>query len=53
MDNTTPSTYRVDVVRDEQGDSYHVLRCEVIARFDDEEHATLLIELLTKGQGQS
>jgi hypothetical protein len=45
-----PSAYRVDVVRGEQGNTYHVMRCELVARFDSEAHATFLVELLLKGQ---
>ncbi len=44
------SVYRVDAVRGEQASVYHVLRCEVVARFDNPEHAAFLTELLTKGQ---
>jgi hypothetical protein len=29
--------------------TYHVMRCEPVARFDNEEHAAFLVELL-KGQ---
>ena len=43
------STYRVDVVRGDQSSIYHVMRCEPVARFDNEEHAAFLVELL-KGQ---
>ena len=45
----SPDSYRVDVVRGEQGDTYHVVRCEPVARFDDSEHAAFLVDLLTKG----
>ena len=34
-----PSVYRVDVVRGDQGNTYHVVRCEPVAKFDTEEHA--------------
>jgi hypothetical protein len=44
-----PSAYRVDVVRGEQGNTFHVMRCEPVARFDDAEHAAFLVDLLTKG----
>ena len=44
------NTYRVDVVRGEQGDTYHVMRCEPVARFDSEEQAAFLVDLLLKGQ---
>ena len=49
----SPSAYRVDTVRGEQGNKYEVMRCEVVARFDSEEHATFLIELLQKGQAHN
>ena len=45
-----PGAYRVDIVRDKQGDTYHVVRCELVARFDSEAHAAFLVELLLKGQ---
>jgi hypothetical protein len=45
-----PGAYRVDVVHDKQGDAYHVVRCELVARFDNEAHAAFLVELLLKGQ---
>jgi hypothetical protein len=44
------NTYRVDVVPGEQGRVYHVMRCELVARFDSEEHAAFLVDLLLKGQ---
>ena len=44
------STYRIDVVGGEPGSMYHVMRCELVARFDSEEQAAFLIELLQKGQ---
>ena len=46
----SPDVYRVDVVPDKQGNSYRVMRCEVVARFDDQEHAAFLVDLLTRGQ---
>jgi hypothetical protein len=42
-------TYRVDVVRDDQGDQYRVMRCEPVARFADADLAAFLVDLLTKG----
>ena len=45
----SPHTYRVDVVRGDQGDQYRVMRCEPVAKFDDAEHAAFLVDLLTKG----
>ena len=45
----SPDTYRVDVVRGDQGDKFQVMRCEPVARFDDPEHAAFLVDLLTKG----
>ena len=44
-----PSLYRVDTVRGEQGDTFQVIRCEPVARFDLAEHAAFLVDLLTKG----
>ena len=44
------STYRVDVVPGEQGNTFHVMRCELVAQFDSEEQAAFLVELLLKGQ---
>jgi hypothetical protein len=46
----TPDSYRVDVVRGAQGDTFQVVRCEAVARFDNEEHAAFLVDLLLKGQ---
>jgi hypothetical protein len=43
------SSYRVDVVRGEQGDTYHVMNCQKVASFNNPEHATFLVDLLTKG----
>ena len=54
------SSYRVDVVRGDQGNTFQVVRgdqgntfqvvrCEPVARFDDPEHAAFLVDLLTKG----
>jgi hypothetical protein len=37
-------------VRSDQGDTYQVMRCEPVAQFDNEAHATFLVELLQKGQ---
>jgi hypothetical protein len=45
----SPDTYRVDVVRGEQGNTFQVVRCEPVARFDDAEHAAFLVDLLMKG----
>src|SRR5207302_7923858 len=46
----SPSTYRVDVVRSDQGsDTFHVVHCSPVAKFDDPEHAAFLVDLLTKG----
>ena len=45
----SPSLYRVDTVRGEQGNTFQVVRCEPVARFDNEEHAAFLVDLLTKG----
>jgi hypothetical protein len=46
----SPSAYRVDTARGDQGNTYHVvMRCEPVARFDDAEHAAFLVDLLTKG----
>jgi hypothetical protein len=45
----SPDSYRVDVVRGEQGNTFHVMRCEPVASFDDPEHAAFLVDLLTKG----
>jgi hypothetical protein len=45
----TPDSYRVDVVRGEQGNTFQVVRCEPVASFDDPEHAAFLVDLLTKG----
>jgi hypothetical protein len=42
--------YRVDVVPGKQGSAFHVVRCETVARFDNEEHAAFLVELLAKGE---
>jgi hypothetical protein len=48
-----PSVYRVDVVHDNQRDTYHVVRCELVAQFDNQEHAAFLVELLLKGQAHA
>lgn len=45
----SPETYRVDIVRGDQGDTFQVVRCEPVARFDNEDHAAFLVDLLTKG----
>jgi hypothetical protein len=45
----SPSTYRVDTVPSEQGNTFQVVRCEPVAKFDNEEHAAFLVDLLTKG----
>jgi hypothetical protein len=44
-----PSVYRVDVVRGDQGNTYHVVHCSPVAKFENEEHAAFLVDLLTKG----
>lgn len=44
------STYRVDATPSEHGSVYRVIRCDTVARFDNEEHAAFLVELLAKGQ---
>jgi hypothetical protein len=46
----TAGTYHIDVVRGEQGITYDVMRCELVASFDDEQHAAFLVELLLKEQ---
>ena len=46
----SPDSYRVDVVPSEHGSVFNVMRCEHVAHFDSEEHATFLVELLTRGQ---
>jgi hypothetical protein len=43
------NSYRVDTVRGEQGNTFQVVRCEPVARFDDPEHAAFPVDLLTKG----
>ena len=45
----SPNLYRVDVIPGEQGNTFQVVRCEPVARFDDPEHAAFLVDLLTKG----
>ena len=45
----SPDSYRVDVVHGEQGNTFQVVRCEPVARFDNAEHAAFLVDLLTKG----
>jgi hypothetical protein len=45
----SPSTYRVDVVPGEQANTYHVMRCEPVARFENPDYAAFLVDLLTKG----
>jgi hypothetical protein len=45
----SPDTYRVDVVPGDQGNTFHVLRCESVAKFDNEEHAAFLVDLLVSG----
>ena len=44
-----PGTYRVDTVHGEQGNTFQVMRCEPVAKFDNQEHAAFLVDLLTKG----
>ena len=46
----SPDSYRVDVVPGAEGNAYHVMRCEKVARFNSEEEAAFLVELLTQGQ---
>jgi hypothetical protein len=46
----SPNTYRVDLVYGEKANTYCVMCCETVARFDSEEHAAFLVELLLKGQ---
>jgi hypothetical protein len=38
----SPGAYRVDT-------EHGVMRCDVVARFDNEEHASFLVELLQEG----
>ena len=45
----SPSVYRVDVVRGEQGNTFQVVRCEPVASFSDPDLAAFLVDLLTKG----
>lgn len=46
----SPSVYRVDTARGDQGNTYHVVvRCEPVASFNNPEHAAFLVDLLTKG----
>jgi hypothetical protein len=45
----SPDTYRVDVVRGDQGDTFQVVRCEPVAHFADADLAAFLVDLLTKG----
>jgi hypothetical protein len=46
----SPSAYRVDTARGDQGNTYHVvMRCEPVASFNNPEHAAFLVDLLTKG----
>ena len=45
----SPNAYRVDAARGEQGNTYQVMRCEPVARFDNEEHAAFLVDLLVSG----
>ena len=45
----SPSVYRVDTARGDQGNTFQVMHCEPVARFDNEEHAGFLVDLLTKG----
>jgi hypothetical protein len=45
-----PSVYRVDVVHGEQGSTYQVIRCDPVAKFDNEEHAAFLVALLQEGR---
>jgi hypothetical protein len=41
--------YRVETVSGDQGDTFHVVRCEPVASFNNPEHAAFLVDLLTKG----
>ena len=45
----SPDTYRVDTLPGNQGDTFQVIRCEPVARFENPEHAAFLVDLLTKG----
>lgn len=46
-----PDSYRVDIVPAAEGNaSYCVMRCEQVARFDSEDHAAFLVDLLMQGQ---
>jgi hypothetical protein len=45
----SPDTYRVDVVRGDQGNTFQVVRCEPVASFSDPDLAAFLVDLLTKG----
>jgi hypothetical protein len=45
----SPETYRVDVVRGDQGETFQVVRCEPVAKFADADLAAFLVDLLTKG----
>ena len=48
---TAGPTYHVDVVLGaDDGITYDVMRCELVANFDDEQHAAFLVELLLKEQ---
>ena len=46
----SPSAYRVDTARGDQGNTCHVvMRCEPVVSFDNPELAAFLVDLLTKG----
>ena len=45
----SPDTYRVDTIPGAEGNTFQVVRCEAVARFDDAEHAAFLVALLTEG----
>ena len=45
----SPDSYRVDTIPDAEGNTFQVVRCESVARFDNAEHAAFLVDLLTKG----
>ena len=45
----SPNPYRVETVSGDQGDTFHVVHCSPVAKFNNEEHAAFLVDLLTKG----
>jgi hypothetical protein len=44
-----PNTYRIDTVPSTQGDTFCVVRCELVALFAEKEQAAFLVDLLAKG----